>query len=188
MILYLFLEKSKFLSWRSKTKNFENPRQPFYRAFNLASSSVSYLRFASRLHFRQILANSDRFCGNCVCVGVKLMRYKFIDTLQHSAGSEASGLQPVGWCVVYHHQLQKCPFRASKSSKIETESQRDTTKCPTTGCPAITQPCSKVEWYDVQHIPFCKTIRRKVGSPSTGIQREGYGRDQFLRRAPISEK
>ena len=80
---------------------------------------------------------------------------------------------------VYHHQLQKYPFRVSESLKIETESQRDTIKCPTTGCPTITQPCSKVGWYDVQHIPFCKKKTTESGKLSMGIQREGYGINQF---------
>ena len=35
--------------------------------------------------------------------------------------------QPGG---VYHQKLQKYAFTVSESLKIETESQRDTTKCP----------------------------------------------------------
>ena len=65
--------------------------------------------------------------------------------------------------VVYHRQLQKYPFRVSESLKIETECQRDATKCPAIGCPTITQPCSKMGWDDVPHIPFCLKKSTEIG-------------------------
>ena len=45
-----FQKNQNFDLWKSKTKGFENPRQPFYRAFNLASLRVFCLRFASKLY------------------------------------------------------------------------------------------------------------------------------------------
>ena len=85
---------------------------------------------------------------------------------------------------VHHHQLQEYAFRVSASSKIETESQRDTTKCPAISCPTITQPCSKAGWDDVPHIPFCKKNQRKVGRPSMADPERGLWEGPISKRYP----
>ena len=95
----------------------------------------------------------------------------------------------LGGASVYHHQLQQYRFRVSESLKIETESQRDTTKCPAIGCPTITQPCSKMGWDDVPYILFCKKkINGKWEGHQWRIQREGYGRGRCQGSTPISKK
>ena len=84
--------------------------------------------------------------------------------------------------AVYHHQLQQYPFRVSESLKFERESQRGTAKYPAIGCLTITQPCSKMGWDEVPHIPFCKICQRKGGRPSMADPKRG------LREGPLSKK
>ena len=94
---YFFEKKMEFWFLGSETKHFENPRQPFSRVFNLASSSVFCLRFASRFYIleaieswpffepksrdmtspkRHFLKNNLTYLTEIFCVGVTLMLYK----------------------------------------------------------------------------------------------------------------
>ena len=97
------------------------------------------------------------------------------------------------WCV-YHHQLQEYLFRVSESLRIETGSQQYITECSAIGCPTITQPCSRVGWDDVPHIPFSKkknrrkVVRSSMWDPERGLWEGLNFRElpQFLRSDWIS--